>query len=251
MIEFNNVGLNFGDTRIIEDLSFSINRGEFFCILGPSGCGKSTTLRLIGDLLKDYSGTITIAGKSPTECWNKMAYVFQNPRLLPWKNTLDNAAFGLEMRHPDMSKEIRNEIALKQLTKVGLGSDINKMPLMLSGGERQRVSLARALSLEPEIILMDEPFSALDPNTRRILRSQLVQLWQDIGMTIIFVTHDIDEALELGDRIIVLGTRPSKVEKIINPYEKRPRDVDISDELRNIKKDLKLIFENLAKTKVN
>ena len=251
MIEFNNVGLKFGDTRIIEDLSFSINRGEFFCILGPSGCGKSTTLRLIGDLLKDYSVKITIAGKSPTECWDQMAYVFQNPRLLPWKNTLDNAAFGLEMRHPDMSKEIRNEIALKQLTKVGLGSDINKMPLMLSGGERQRVSLARALSLEPEIILMDEPFSALDPNTRRILRSQLVQLWQDIGMTIIFVTHDIDEALELGDRIIVLGTRPSKVEKIINPYEKRPRDVDISDELRNIKKELKLVFENLAKTKVN
>ena len=180
-----------------------------------------------------------------------MAYVFQNPRLLPWKNTLDNAAFGLEMRHPNIRKERRNEIALKQLKKVGLANDTKKMPLMLSGGERQRVSLARALALEPEIILMDEPFSALDPNTRRLLRSQLVQLWQDIGMTIIFVTHDIDEALELGDKIIVLGTRPSKVEKIITPNEKRPRNVDICEELRDIKKELILLFEKLAITKVN
>jgi NitT/TauT family transport system ATP-binding protein len=113
------------------------------------------------------------------------------------------------------------------------------------------VSLARALSLEPEIILMDEPFSALDPNTRRVLRSQLVQLWKDIGMTIIFVTHDIEEALELGDRVIVLGTRPSKVEKIVSPKEKRPREVDMCEELRNIKKDLIKLFENLAITKVN
>ena len=102
MIEFNNVGLKFGDTRIIEDLSFSINRGEC-CILGPSGCGKSTYSPNFGDLLKDYSRKITIAGKSPL-MWDKMAYVFQNPRLLPWKNTLDNAAFGLEMRHPDIVK---------------------------------------------------------------------------------------------------------------------------------------------------
>ena len=122
---------------------------------------------------------------------------------------------------------------------------------MLSGGERQRVSLARALALEPEIILMDEPFSALDPNTRRLLRSQLVQLWQDIGMTIIFVTHDIDEALELGDRIIVLGTRPSKVEKIITPKENRPRYIDICEELRDTKKELILLFEKLAITKAN
>ncbi len=251
MIDFENVRLSFGETLIIENLSFSIKKGEFFCVLGPSGCGKSTALRLIGDLLKNYSGKITISGKPPSECWQQMAYVFQNPRLLPWKNTLDNAAFGLEMRHPNISKERRNEIALKQLKKVGLANDIKKMPLMLSGGERQRVSLARALALEPEIILMDEPFSALDPNTRRLLRSQLVQLWQDIGMTIIFVTHDIDEALELGDKIIVLGTRPSKVEKIITPKEKRPRNVDICEELRDIKKELILLFEKLAITKVN
>ena len=108
--------------------NFSIKKGEFFCVLGPSGCGKSTTLRLIGDLLKNYSGKITISGKPPSECWQQMAYVFQNPRLLPWKNTLDNAAFGLEMRHPNISKERRNEIALKQLIKVGLASDIKKMP---------------------------------------------------------------------------------------------------------------------------
>ncbi len=251
MINFDQVGLNFGETRIIENLSFSIKEGEFCCVLGPSGCGKSTTLRLMGDLLKGYTGKITVSGRPPTECWQKMAYVFQNPRLLPWKNALDNAAFGLEMRFPKMGQAERNEIAFEQLKKVGLADDVKKMPLMLSGGERQRVSLARALSLKPEIILMDEPFSALDPNTRRVLRFQLVQLWKDIGMTIIFVTHDIEEALELGDRVIVLGTRPSKVEKIIRPKEKRPREVDMCKELRDIKKDLIKLFENLAKTKVN
>ena len=251
MIDFDQVGLSFGETRIIENLSFSIKKGEFCCVLGPSGCGKSTALRLIGDLLKGYTGEITISGRPPNECWQKMAYVFQNHRLLPWKNALDNAAFGLEMRYPKMSQTERNEIAFQQLKKVGLEDDIKKMPLMLSGGERQRVSLARALSLEPEIILMDEPFSALDPNTRRVLRSQLVQLWKDIGMTIIFVTHDIEEALELGDRVIVLGTRPSKVKKIISPKEKRPREVDMCKELRDIKKDLIKLFENLAITKVN
>jgi len=129
-------------------------------------------------------------------------------------------------------------LASEQLKRVGLENDMHKMPIMLSGGERQRVAIARALALKPEIILMDEPFSALDPNTRRVLRLQLIELWRETGNTIIFVTHDIDEALELGDRILVLGTRPSFVQNIIEPKIPRPREIEINDELRRIKVEL-------------
>lgn len=246
MIVFQNVGLKFGNVQILENLNFSVEKGEFICLLGPSGCGKSTILRLIGDLLKESSGTIHVDGGLPGMGWEKIAYVFQNPRLLPWKNTLENAAFGLEMRNSELSPTERLSRASEQLARVGLADDTQKMPIMLSGGERQRVAIARALALKPEIILMDEPFSALDPNTRRVLRLQLIELWRDSGNTVIFVTHDIDEALELGDRIFVLGTRPSFVQNIIETNARRPREIEIDDELRRIKVDLIYQFRRMA-----
>ena len=246
MIVFQNVGLKLGEVPILENLNFSVEKGEFICLLGPSGCGKSTILRLIGDLLTGASGTIQVAGGLPSVAWEEIAYVFQNPRLLPWKNALENAAFGLEMRYPELSARERLALASEQLTKVRLVNDMHKMPIMLSGGERQRVAIARALALKPEIILLDEPFSALDPNTRRILRLQLVELWKETGNTIIFVTHDIDEALELGDRILVLGTKPASVQNIIEPKVRRPREVDINDELRKIKISLIHEFRKIA-----
>lgn len=248
MIVFQNVGLKLGSVQILENLNFSVEEGEFICLLGPSGCGKSTILRLIGDLLEGSTGTIQVAGGPPSTGWEKIAYVFQTPRLLPWKNALENAAFGLEMRYPALSADERLSLAAEQLTKVGLADDMHKMPIMLSGGERQRVAIARALALKPEIILMDEPFSALDPNTRRVLRLQLIELWREIGNTIIFVTHDIDEALELGDRTLVLGTRPSFVQNIIQPKAQRPREIEINDELRSIKVDLINQFRKMAET---
>ena len=248
-IVFQNVGLKLGEVQILENLNFSVEKGELICLLGPSGCGKSTILRLIGDLLEVTSGTIQIASGPPSLAWQKIAYVFQNPRLLPWKNALENAAFGLEMRHPELRRMERLALASEQLTKVGLENDMHKMPITLSGGERQRVAIARALALKPEIILMDEPFSALDPNTRRILRLQLVKLWKEIGNTIIFVTHDIDEALELGDRILVLGTKPASVQSIIEPNTHRPREIDINDELRKIKVSLIHEFRKIAENK--
>ena len=154
----------------------------------------------------------------------------------------------MEMRYPELGTKERTRLASEQLAKVGLTNDMRKMPIMLSGGEKQRVAIARALALKPEIILMDEPFSALDPNTRRILRLQLIELWKEAGNTIIFVTHDIDEALELGDRILVLGTKPASVQNIIEPKARRPREIDINDKLRKIKVGLIQEFRKIAES---
>jgi NitT/TauT family transport system ATP-binding protein len=245
-IAFRDVGLTLGGARIYDGLDFAVAHGEFVCLLGPSGCGKSTALRLIGDLLRGYEGVVTVDGRAPAEAWERIAYVFQNPRLLPWRDALDNAAFGLEMRRPETPPSERRAAAARQLERIGLGADLAKTPAMLSGGEKQRVAIARALALEPEIILMDEPFSALDPNTRRRLRAQIVELWRESRRTILFVTHDIDEALELADRIVVLATKPARVRAEIALDAPRPRDVDHDDALRAEKRRLLELFRELG-----
>ena len=245
-IAFEAVGLRLGGVTIYEALSFVVRPSEFVCLLGPSGCGKSTALRLIGDLLPVQEGTVSVEGRAPVEAWERLAYVFQSPRLLPWKDALDNAAFGLEMRAPAMPAEERRARAARQLERMGLGADAHKMPPMLSGGERQRVAIARALALDPDIILMDEPFSALDPNTRGRLRQQLVELWQETGKTILFVTHDVDEALTLADRIVVLSPKPARVVRVIELAEARPRRLETDPALRDARHELLALFATLA-----
>ncbi|MFY9212262.1 MAG: ABC transporter ATP-binding protein [Aestuariivita sp.] len=244
-ISLSEVTLTLGGSEIYRDVSFDVAEGEFVCLLGPSGCGKSTALRLIGDLLPVQGGRVKVEGLSPAEGWKRTAFVFQSPRLLPWKTTLENAAFGLEMRHPEIDRADRLERAQRELDHVGLGDDGHKMPVMLSGGERQRVSIARALALDPHIILMDEPFSALDHTTRTRLRQQIVDLWGQTGKTVLFVTHDIDEALFLADRIVVLSNKPTQVEDIVTVSAPRPRDPDASPELDGLRQRLIAIFETL------
>jgi NitT/TauT family transport system ATP-binding protein len=245
IVSFERVSLTLGGDAIYADLSFEVREGEFLCILGPSGCGKSTSLRLMGDLLPMQGGTIRVAGKPPADSWKALAYVFQSPRLVPWRTALGNVALGMELRHDRPDKAAMKATASRLLDLVGLAKDAGKYPAMLSGGERQRVAIARALAVEPRIILMDEPFSALDLNTRRRLRTEIVSIWQKTGKTVVFVTHDIEEALVLADRIILLSNKPTRVLETLELDAPRPRDVAMNPGLQAHRARLHDLFTQL------
>jgi NitT/TauT family transport system ATP-binding protein len=223
IIVFENVGVSFGQERIYDRLSFEVRRGEFVCILGPSGCGKSTSLRMIGGLLEISTGRIIVDGRAPRDAWPEIAFVFQSPRLVPWRTALDNVMLGSELRFGAGEAKQRRTRALELLDLVGLAGDARKYPSMLSGGERQRVAIARALAVDPKIVLMDEPFSALDPNMRARMRVEMERIWSETGKTVVFVTHDIEEALQLADRTVVLSNKPTRVLDVIELKTARPR----------------------------
>jgi NitT/TauT family transport system ATP-binding protein len=244
-IVFDSVDLAFSGERIYDRLSFTVAPGEFFCILGPSGCGKSTALRLIGDLVPPDRGTITVGGRAPEDAWADIAFVFQSPRLAPWRSALANVLLGIELRYGRREARGNRARARELLALVGLADDAAKFPLMLSGGERQRVAIARALAVDPEIILMDEPFSALDPNTRRRLRAEIERIWQRTGKTVVFVTHDIAEAVTLADRLILLSNKPTRVLEVIHIDAGRPRDIDGDPKLRTLRARLQTLFRSL------
>ena len=242
-IELRDVAVRFGADNIFSGLSLSIAQGEFACLLGPSGCGKSTMIRIMGGLIEPTHGFISIGGRSPQLARGTIAYVFQSPRLVPWRNACDNVGLAIELRTPSVGKNERRERVVKLLQMVGLGRDVDKFPAMLSGGERQRVAIARALAVDPSIILMDEPFSALDPDTRRRMRADLIRLWQDTRKTIVFVTHDLDEALELADRIVVFSGKPTCILDVVKVADPRPRTVSASVSLRSEREHLLQLFE--------
>jgi NitT/TauT family transport system ATP-binding protein len=223
IITFENVVVAFGEEQIYDRLSFAVRRGEFICILGPSGCGKSTLLRIIGGLLDVNAGRVAVDGRAPRDAWSEIAFVFQSPRLVPWRTALANVLLGSELRFGAGDRESRSARAAELLSLVGLAGDARKYPSMLSGGERQRVAIARALAVDPKIVLMDEPFSALDPNMRARMRVEMERIWLETGKTVVFVTHDIDEALQLADRTVVLSNKPSRVLEIIELQTARPR----------------------------
>ena len=245
-IVFDAIDLAFSGERILDRLSFAVEPGEFFCVLGPSGCGKSTSLRLIGGLLAPDGGTVEVGGRAPAEAWPEIAFVFQSPRLAPWRNALANVLLGVELRYGRAAARARRQRARDLLALVGLADAAGKFPHMLSGGERQRVAIARALAVDPEMILMDEPFAALDPNTRRRLRGELERIWQQTGKTIVFVTHDIAEAVSLADRLILLSNKPTRVLDEIRIDAARPRDIDGDPTLRALRARLGTLFRSLA-----
>jgi len=206
----------------LDHLSLDIADKEFVCVLGSSGCGKTTLLRLIAGLDQDREGQIILDGEEMHGPSPKIGFVFQEYSLFPWRTVIDNIAFGLEMN--GIGKEERYRTADLYLDLVGLKQFRNSYPSELSGGMRQRVAVARALALEPVLLLMDEPFGALDAQTRNMLQKELLVIWEKTRKTIVFITHSVDEAVFLADRIIVLTPRPGRVCQIFPIDLKRPRD---------------------------
>jgi NitT/TauT family transport system ATP-binding protein len=214
--------LNRGIVTALHDVSFSLEDGEFCAIVGPSGCGKSTLLRVIAGLTEPTSGSAVI--ESASEERPDQAMVFQGASVFPWMTVLRNAAYGLEMR--DVAQPEREAIAERLLRQVGLGEFLMAYPSQLSEGMRQRVAIARAFAMDPEVLLMDEPFGALDEQTRLVLQDELLRIWEETGKTVVFVTHGIDEAMILADRIIVLSARPGTIKADIRVPFARPRTVE-------------------------
>ena len=209
----------------MSDVSLEVGRNEFVCLVGPSGCGKSTLLRLVAGLVPPTGGTVSIGGAAVTEPRDDTGIVFQAPTLLPWASILDNVLFPLDM----MGKldAAGRERARDLLTLVGLAGFESKYPRELSGGMQQRAGICRALVHDPDILLMDEPFGALDALTREELTVELMRIWQERPKTILFVTHSIPEAVLLADRVVVMSPRPGRVAEIINVALPRPRDFDM------------------------
>ncbi|MFQ5856693.1 MAG: ABC transporter ATP-binding protein [Anaerolineae bacterium] len=210
----------------LRNVSVTVKQDEFLTIIGPSGCGKTTLLRIVDGLTPIDSGRILIDGTPITGPGPDRAMVFQSFGLLPWKTTLDNIAFGLQLRKVPAIE--RKEIAREYINLVGLDGFEDAYPHELSGGMQQRVGIARALATDPEILLMDEPFGAIDAQTRELMQEELLRIWSTKRKTVVFVTHSIDEAVYLSDRILVLSARPGQVREILDVDLPRPRwDYDV------------------------
>lgn len=222
LISLRNVGKSFKDGRVraLQDISFDVHPGEFISLVGPSGCGKTTLLRLINGLIDADEGEVKVLGQRP-QPGPDLAMVFQSARLLPWRTVVGNIEFALALR--GLSRKEQSPRALALLGAVGLRDFAEAYPHELSGGMQQRVGLARALAVEPKVLLMDEPFAALDAMTREVLRNELLRMWSRRRMAIVFVTHDIDEAILLSQRIVLLRPRPGRIDEIIDVTLPEPR----------------------------
>jgi NitT/TauT family transport system ATP-binding protein len=207
----------------LADINLTIGDNEFVSLLGPSGCGKSTLLRIIAGLQPASEGRVEIAGAPVSAPGPERAVVFQDYALFPWMTVEDNVAFGLEAR--GFSPAERLHIAGRLLGVVGLSEFAKKFPHHLSGGMKQRVSIARALAVDPQLLLMDEPFGALDAQTRSLMQDELLRIWRLYRKTVVFVTHSIEESIYLSDRVVVMTARPGRIKAIVDVKAARPRDL--------------------------
>jgi NitT/TauT family transport system ATP-binding protein len=243
-VSVKNVSKTYGDVQALKNLSLEFPRGELTSLLGPSGCGKTTLLKIIAGLLQPNSGQIEVDGKTVTGPGPDRSFVFQDFALLPWASVIRNVAFGLELR--GVARSEREAAAERHIAKVGLKGFELKYPHQLSGGMRQRVGLARALAVDAQVLMMDEPFSAVDEQTRRKFQEDMLELVATENRTFLFVTHSIEEAVYVSDRIVLLSRRPSRVSAIIEPQiprgedpEKIRRDPAYLDAVENIWQGLK------------
>ena len=231
---------NKGKTVALNGVSLDIKENEFICVVGPSGCGKSTLLNIIAGLLEPTSGAVYLDGKKIEGTGVERGVVFQGYALFPWRTVLKNVMFGLEMKR--MPKDQAEKIAKKYIKAVGLEGFEHAYPKELSGGMRQRVAIARAYAADPEVLLLDEPFGALDAQTRTQLQTELLETWEREKKTCFFITHDVDEAIILAQRVIIMSARPGRIKKIVDidiPYPRTqatktdPRFLELKTEIWN------------------
>ncbi|MCX7314100.1 MAG: ABC transporter ATP-binding protein [Hyphomicrobiales bacterium] len=215
----------FGELEALRSIDIAVETGEFISVVGPSGCGKTTFLRMVAGLEPSTSGTIVMDGKPLAGPGGNRGFVFQNDSLLPWRTVLSNALIGPEVAGKVGANERQRTLDLLQL--VGLGGFENYYPRQLSGGMRQRVNLARALAIDPDVLLMDEPFASLDAQTREIMQTELLRIWEQGRKTVLFVTHQIDEAVFLSDRVLVFARRPGRLQESVEIKLPRPRSLAI------------------------
>jgi len=214
-----------GTVVAVDDFSFTVATGEFVSIIGPSGCGKSTVFNIIGGLLGDYEGQVLVDGDDVSGTHPSIGMVFQEESTFPWRTVIDNVAFPLEIA--GMAKPERLERAAHFVKLVGLQGFERRLPEELSGGMRQRVAIARTLASNPRILLMDEPFAALDEQTRLLLGDKVLQIQQDLKQTTLLITHNLSEAVQLSDRVLIMTYRPGKLKRVVDIDLPHPRDPDV------------------------
>jgi NitT/TauT family transport system ATP-binding protein len=249
MLDIQSLGKSYGDVKggvegqrltVLDNISFSVPKNQFVCLLGASGCGKTTLLRIVAGLVDPDDGELLLEGKPIRGPGQDRSMVFQNYGLLPWRTVMANVEFGLELR--GVSKAERRKICQDYINRVGLKGFEEHYPHQISGGMQQRVALARAFSKEPKILLMDEPFAAVDMQTREQLQDELLAIWNTMQITVLFVTHGVDEAIYLGDRVIVMGSRPGRINADIMTDLPRPRsnsDIKSSNRFDDLRHEIR------------
>ena len=220
-VQFRDISMRFGAMDVLQHITLDVKEGEFCCIVGPSGCGKSTLLNIAGGFLSPASGSVTIDGEPVTAPDRRRIFVFQERGVFPWLTVEGNIGFGLF----DMAEAERRTRVEQYIDLVGLKGFEKSYPRELSGGMKQRVEVARALAVNPDVLFLDEPFGALDSITRLQMRSELLRIWRAEKKTVLFVTHDIEESVQLADRVVVMSARPGKIRRVVDIDVAHPRDL--------------------------